>query len=66
MAASEFEYLVRDVASALVAVGRRMTCTDAAKRARARANGTRTDRDGEDASTQGDDDQRPDGLGVGG
>ena len=37
-APAEFEYLVREIAGALVDVGRGQTYTDAAKRVRARAN----------------------------
>ncbi len=52
VAGHEYEYLVREVAEALVSVGRGMTYTDAAKRARLKANAARNDASG--ASLHGD------------
>jgi hypothetical protein len=46
VAGHEFEYLVREVAEALVSVGRGLTYTDAAKRARMKANAARSDASG--------------------
>ncbi|NMM25103.1 MAG: hypothetical protein HHJ11_16760 [Phycicoccus sp.] len=58
VAGHEYEYLVREVAEALVSVGRGMTYTDAAKRARKAANRARKNLDpggGPDADLDPDD-----------